>query len=112
MSDHPAARWLHSVAPNAKVAARATSLPTMLLAVKTGIGLAPLPLIVGENESDLVRLLGPLSDLTTQFYLLMHQDMKRTPRVRALFDFIVNEVKSVRAILEGRIPSTKTASTA
>jgi DNA-binding transcriptional LysR family regulator len=112
MSDHSAARWLHSVAPNAKVAARATSLPTMLLAVKSGIGLAPLPLIVGENENDLVRLLGPLSDLNTQFYLLMHQDMMRTPRVRGLFDFIVKEVKSVRAILEGKIPSSKPASTA
>jgi DNA-binding transcriptional LysR family regulator len=81
----------------------------MLLAVKSGIGLAPLPLIVGENENDLVRLLGPLSDLNTQFYLLMHQDMMRTPRVRALFDFIVKEVRSVRAILEGKIPSSKPA---
>lgn len=112
MSDHAAARWLHSVAPNAKVAARATSLPTMLLAVKSGIGLAPLPLIVGENESELVRLLGPLPDLNTQFYLLMHRDMKRTPRVRAFFDFIVDEIESVRAILEGKLPSAETASTA
>jgi hypothetical protein len=31
----------------------------------------------------------------------MHQDMKRTPRVRAFFDFIVDEIKEVRAILEG-----------
>ena len=102
MSDHPAARWLRSVAPNARVGAHATSLPTMILAVRSGIGLAPLPLIVGENESDLVRLLGPFPDLNTQFYLLMHQDMKRTPRVRAFFDFIVDEVKPVRAILEGK----------
>jgi DNA-binding transcriptional LysR family regulator len=101
MTDHAAARWLHSVAPNARVAAHATSLPTMLLAVKSGIGLAPLPLIVGENESDLVRLLGPLPGLNTRFYLLMHQNMKRTPRVRAFFDFIVDEIKEVRAILEG-----------
>ena len=102
MSDHPAARWLRSVAPNARVGAHATSLPTMILAVRSGIGLAPLPLIVGENESDLVRLLGPFPDLNTQFYLLMHKDMKRAPRVRAFFDFIVDEVKPVRAILEGK----------
>jgi DNA-binding transcriptional LysR family regulator len=102
MSDHPAARWLRSAAPNARVGAHATSLPTMILAVRSGIGVAPLPLIVGENESDLVRLLGPFPDLNTQFYLLMHQDMKRTPRVRAFFDFIVDEVKPVRAILEGK----------
>jgi DNA-binding transcriptional LysR family regulator len=102
MSDHKAARWLRSVAPNARVGAHATSLPTMILAVRSGIGLAPLPLIVGENESDLARLLGPFPDLNTQFYVLMHRDMKRTPRVRAFFDFIVDEVKPVRAILEGK----------
>ena len=107
MSDHSAARWLHSAAPKARIAAHATSLPTMLLAVKSGIGIAPLPVIVGENESDLLRLLGPLPDLTTQFYLLMHQDFKRTPRVRAFFDFLVDEVKSVRSILEGKISSGK-----
>jgi DNA-binding transcriptional LysR family regulator len=97
--NHDAARWLKSVAPNAKIVARSDSLPTLLLAVKSGIGLAPLPLTVGESERGLQRLLGPIPGVVTDFYLLMHEDMRRTPRVRAFFDFIVKELKAVRQIL-------------
>jgi DNA-binding transcriptional LysR family regulator len=102
MSDHNSARWLSSVAPDARVAAFAASLPTKLLAVKSGIGLAPLPMIIGENEDGLVRLFGPIPDLTAQFYLMMHEDLKKTPRIRAFFDFVIGEVKAVRVLLDGR----------
>ncbi len=74
-------------------------MPTLLLAVKSGIGIAPLPLAVGENEPDLQRLLDPIPGVLTDFYLLMHEDMRETPRVRAFFDFIVDELKVVRAVL-------------
>jgi DNA-binding transcriptional LysR family regulator len=97
--DHDAARWLRAVAPNAKIVGRSDSVPTLLLAVKSGIGIAPLPLFVGENERDLERLLDPIPDVVTEFFLLMHEDMRRTPRVRAFFDFIVDELKFVRALL-------------
>lgn len=97
--DHDATRWLKSIAPNAKIVARSDSLPTLLLAVKSGIGIAPLPLAVGENEPDLQRLLDPIPGVLTDFYLLMHEDMRETPRVRAFFDFIVDELKVVRAVL-------------
>jgi DNA-binding transcriptional LysR family regulator len=70
--DHDAARWLRAVAPNAKIVGRSDSVPTLLLAVKSGIGIAPLPLFVGENERDLERLLDPIPDVVTKFYLLMH----------------------------------------
>ena len=103
MRDHHSARWLLSVAPNARVAARATSLPAMLLAVKSGAGLAPMPVIVGENEQDLVRVIGPVEDMATSFYLLMHQDMKRTPRVRAFFDFMIEELPRLRPLLSGKV---------
>jgi len=97
--DHHAARWLRAVAPNAKIVGRSDSVPTLLLAVKSGIGIAPLPLVVGESERDLERLLDPIPDVVTDFYLLMHEDMRRTPRVRAFFDFIVDELKIVRRVL-------------
>jgi DNA-binding transcriptional LysR family regulator len=99
--DHDAARWLRSVAPNANIVARGDSLQTLLLAVKSGIGISPLPLAVGENERDLERLLDPIPGVVTDFYLLMHEDMRRTPRVRAFFDFIVDELKLVRSVLGG-----------
>jgi hypothetical protein len=46
-------------------------------------------------------MLGAIPNLISSFYLAMHEDMKRTPRVRALFDFLVREMKSIRPMLAG-----------
>ena len=100
MRDHPAARWLNGVAPNARVAARGSTLPSLLLAVKSGAGVATLPQIVGDEDGELVRLFGPIPNLATDIYLFMHEDVKQTPRVRAFFDFVVEELVALRAILD------------
>jgi DNA-binding transcriptional LysR family regulator len=99
MRDHPAARWLQSVAPDANVIARGSGLPAALTAVKSGVGVGVLPVTLGENDSDLVRLFGPIPNLPSDIYLLIHEDMKETPRVRAFFDFIISELSAVRQIL-------------
>lgn len=99
LSDHDAAQWLRSVAPKAHVAARADSLAALLLSVKSGAGVAPMPVIVGENETDLVRVLHIKPIISTPFHLLIHQDMRRTPRVRAFFDFITENLDIVRPLL-------------
>jgi DNA-binding transcriptional LysR family regulator len=99
LSDHPAVRWLKSVAPNAHVAARANSIAALLPSVKSGAGVALLPVIVGDNEKDLVRILDLGPDMATPFYLLTHKDLRRTPRVRAFFDFIIEHLDEVRPLL-------------
>jgi hypothetical protein len=48
-----------------------------------------------------LQVLGPIPNLPSDIYLLMHEDMKATPRVRAFFDFIVSELAAVRPILNG-----------
>ena len=59
-----------------------------LLNVKSGVGTAMLPSHIGDTDSDLVRLLGPLPEPLAACYLLAHPDLRRTPRVRAFFDFM------------------------
>ena len=98
---HVTKAWLQSVAPDARVAARCNSMTALLSAAKSGVGLAALPMTIGDNDPGLVRVLGPIPGLTTNFYLLMHRDMKTTPRVRALFDFFIEELNIVRPILAG-----------
>jgi DNA-binding transcriptional LysR family regulator len=102
LQTHQAARWLKLVAPNAQVAARSVCLPSLLLGVKSGVGLAPLPVIVGDGDEDLVSMLGTIPELFTPFYLFMHEDMKQTPRVRAFFDFVIDELEALRVILAGK----------
>lgn len=107
MRDHRSARWLKSVAPNAQIAARANNMLALQLAVRSGAGLAPMPVIVGEKDEALVRVFGPVKEITTPFFLLMHGDMKRTPRVRAFFDFMIEELPRLRPVLSGQVERRK-----
>jgi DNA-binding transcriptional LysR family regulator len=101
IAEHPAARWLRSIAPDGRVAAICTTTPALVLAVKSGAGLAPLPVVAVQNEPDLVRLFGPAPVVTLHFYLVFHRDMRRTPRVRAFCDFVTEEIKAFRQLLVG-----------
>src|SRR5262245_53683968 len=107
IANYAAARWLKSVAPRAKVAARSDNWAAYLATVKTGVGLAPLPMHHGDREKDLVRLIVTEPRVMSQFWLLMHPDMRHTPRVRAFFDYFVAEVRTFRSLLlrEGEPPN-------
>lgn len=97
--DHHAAKWLRSVAPTARVVARSNTVPGLLMTVKSGAGLAPLPVPLAARETDLVSVLGPLPGLYSPIYLLTHPDLRHMPRVRTFFDFIISEIDTVRAVL-------------
>jgi DNA-binding transcriptional LysR family regulator len=97
--DHHAAKWLRSVAPTARVVARSNTVPGLLMSVKSGAGLAPLPMPLAVRETELECVLGPVPGLYSPIYLLTHPDLRHMPRVRAFFDFIVDEIDQVRPIL-------------
>jgi DNA-binding transcriptional LysR family regulator len=101
MAKHRAATWLARVAPNAKVVARNNSVLGLVYAVKSGIGLAPLPTALGDNEADLVRVLGPIPELARIWRVLAHPNVRRTPRVAAFFDFLAEEGDALKPILTG-----------
>ena len=98
IADYPGARWQRSVAHDATVATRCDHWQGLMLAVKTGAGLAALPHFQGENESDLVRVIDDIG-IVLPCHLLMHRDIQHTPRVRAFADFVASEIKSFRALL-------------
>lgn len=98
---HVTKGWLETVSPKARVAARCNSMTALVSAARSGVGLVALPMIVAEGEQDLVLVYGPVPDLTTNFYLLIHRDMRGTPRIRALFDFMVENAPAIRSLLRG-----------
>jgi DNA-binding transcriptional LysR family regulator len=91
----PAARWMQSQAQGAPVAARCGNVPSAVLAVKAGAGLAPLPAVHAGGEDDLVCVLGPLPALAYPMYLFVHKDLRQVPRVSAFFEFCRRELKPV-----------------
>jgi molybdate transport repressor ModE-like protein len=101
MSTHRISTWLKEIAPEARIVARNTSVLGLVAAVKSGVGLGPLPTALGDAEDGLVRVLGPVRELTRNWMLLTHPDLRRTPRIAAFFDFIVAERATLKAILTG-----------
>jgi DNA-binding transcriptional LysR family regulator len=101
MANHRAAKWLRQVAPDARIVARNNSVLGVVYAVKSGVGIAPLPTALGDAEDDLVRVLGPVPELARIWRLLTPPRLRHTPRVAAFFDFIVEEIEALKPILTG-----------
>jgi DNA-binding transcriptional LysR family regulator len=101
MARHRASTWLAEVAPNATIAARNNSVLGLVYAVKSGLGLGALPTALGDAEGDLVRVLGPIPELSRSWRLLAHPDLRRTPRIAAFFDFMLAEREALKPILTG-----------
>jgi len=101
MSEHGTAQWLRRVAPNGNIVASNNSMLGIVYSAKAGLGLAALPTVLGDAEADLVRVLGPIPELARIWRILTTPELRHTPRVAALFDFMVDEVETLRAILSG-----------
>jgi molybdate transport repressor ModE-like protein len=91
----PAAQWMRAHARGAPVAARCGNVPSAVLAVKAGAGLAALPAVHAGREDDLVCVLGPLPELAYPMHLFVHKDLRRAPRISAFFDFCRHELRPV-----------------
>jgi DNA-binding transcriptional LysR family regulator len=90
----PSTRWLRAQAPNVRIYARCESGLDQVRLAQSGAGLALL--LAYDRDADLVRVVENIG-LVTPFYLLMHKDMRRTPKVRAFADFVASEIKTLRA---------------
>jgi DNA-binding transcriptional LysR family regulator len=104
LAESSAVRWFLSWATDSAIVAHSTGLPGTLTAVKSGIGLALLPQHIGARESDLVPVLDLPAELVQPITLLVHPDLRNTPRVRALFDFLVDDIPNLRLLLRGQPP--------
>jgi DNA-binding transcriptional LysR family regulator len=101
MSNHRATQWLRQVAPGARIVATSGSVLGMVHSAKANVGLAALPTALGDAETDLVRVLGPVPELTRIWRLLTTRQLRRAPRVSAFFEFMAGEMATLRSILTG-----------
>ena len=99
MTNHRATVWLRQVAPGARIVATSGSVLGKIASAKANLGLAALPVALGDSEADLVRVLGPVPELTRSWRILTTRQLRRTPRVAAFFEFMAAEVAILRPIL-------------
>lgn len=88
--DYKPQRWLDtkSRSRQLRVPFRANDAGIIYRAVRTGLGKALLPEILGEQDSNLVRLSGTRPELVRRLRVLVHQDVERFSRIAAVIDWL------------------------
>src|SRR5215471_20758606 len=96
-------RWLQVNVPQARLACRVDSLPALRDVALAGLGLTMLPCYVGDIALGLRRAVRKtVPQPRSALWLLTHNDLRRTARIRAVMDFFASALKADRALLEGR----------
>lgn len=72
------------------------SLEQQLAACKAGLGLAMLPCFIADHEARLVRASQNAPTPSRDIWVLTHNDLRKTARVRAVMDFAASLLKSHR----------------
>ncbi|HEV2747094.1 MAG TPA: LysR family transcriptional regulator [Allosphingosinicella sp.] len=99
--------WLRENGLEEAVAMRHASTTGLLAAVRSGFGLAALPSLVADLDPELVRCLPPAPGKDRKLWLLTHERLRHTPRVRIVLDFLADRL--TRVAREAREQATAAA---
>lgn len=95
--------WLRKLGLEDRVAMHHSTSTGLLSGVRSGFGLGVLPCIVADAEPDLVRCLPPRSDHGREMWLLTHERVRHTRRVRIVIDLLYDRLmRHVRELEERR----------
>ena len=110
-ADHaPFPQWVReSPFPNIPARGRLYNAAIQLEATKQGMGLGMLPCFLGDCEGSLVRVPGAEPQLLFDLWVLSHEDLRATARMRVFRDFIAEAIIRKKDLLEGRGPRPSTA---
>ncbi len=86
LTRHP---WLEDVRDQVRPVLRSTEVSVTLAACREGLGVALLPDLLAQREPGLVPLDALGDSYADPIWLVMHQDLARVARVRAVADFMV-----------------------
>jgi DNA-binding transcriptional LysR family regulator len=84
----PVGTWFDATIPAANICLRCDSFVAMRVVAEAGMGLALLPVFLGDDSQTLVRVQAPTRELATGLWILTHPDLVRSARVHAFVDHI------------------------
>jgi len=95
------AHWITNRIESERIVSRASSLTALLAMASAGMGVAPLPCFLGDADPTLCRVMEPIPEMESALWLLTHPDLRRTVRVRAVYDVLVRGFTKHRQLLAG-----------
>lgn len=95
-------RWMRKHVPRATIVARFDAGPALHAAVTAGLGAAIMPCVYGD-AAGLMRLRPPFPELGYDLWVLTHEDLRRTARVRAFIEHAAHYVEARRRDFEGGV---------
>lgn len=97
--------WLQQLGLEDQVTMHHASAIGLLSAVRSGVGIAVLPCVVADSDPDLIRCLPPREEHGRVLWLLTHERLRHTPRVRAVIDFLYDKISRYLRGLETMRPA-------
>lgn len=71
-------------------------------AAAAGLGIALLPCLIGDADPRLARLAGPKGFFSQDIWLVLHRDLRHSPRIRLVADFLAACLSEAADRLAGR----------
>ena len=101
MANLPGAKWLETRLAGANIVMRGNSIVSAFNAAVTGFGIAVLPCLLIEKDAGLARITPDVVS-TRDIWLVMHPDLAKLARVRAVIDFIGELIERERTMISGK----------
>lgn len=89
---------LAAMAPNARRVVRTNSVSAQVRAVCGGIGIGALPRYVGAIDPSLIEILPGELNSSQDLWILMHRDMAKIARIKAVNTFLIGVSKQALAL--------------
>lgn len=86
--------WLKAIAGNAQVTLRTNGVQSHIAAAAAGEAMAVLPRVLGDRHAGLQRIKPPGAEPLSAVRAGVHADLRKTPRVQALIEFLARELKA------------------
>ena len=96
--------WLQQMGLEDQVAVHHATSTGLLGAVRSGFGIAVLPCVVADRDPDLIRCIPPRDGHGRVLWLLTHERVRHTPRVRLVIDFLYDRIRAFVGSPEPVIP--------